>query len=52
MDAAPLRRGKATVHTKWNTHVGILSGAGMRIEACKDSEHLLTCSFTCADRSI
>ncbi|MBK8927456.1 MAG: polyprenyl synthetase family protein [Crocinitomicaceae bacterium] len=35
MDAAPLRRGKATVHTKWNTHVGILSGDGMLIEAYK-----------------
>lgn len=26
MDAAPLRRGKPTVHTKWNTTTGILSG--------------------------
>ena len=26
MDAAPLRRGKQTVHHKWNENVGILSG--------------------------
>ena len=35
MDAAPLRRGKETVHTKWNSNVGILSGDGMLIEAYK-----------------
>ena len=26
MDAAPLRRGKATVHEQWDTNTGILSG--------------------------
>lgn len=33
MDAAPLRRGKATVHEKWNLNTGILSGDAMLILA-------------------
>ena len=33
MDAAPLRRGKTTVHMKWNENVGILSGDGMLVKA-------------------
>jgi geranylgeranyl diphosphate synthase type II len=33
MDAAPLRRGKATVHEKWDTNRGILSGDAMLILA-------------------
>jgi geranylgeranyl diphosphate synthase, type II len=33
MDAAPLRRGKPTVHTKWNTNTAILSGDAMLIQA-------------------
>ncbi|QTD38755.1 polyprenyl synthetase family protein [Polaribacter batillariae] len=33
MDAAPLRRGKATVHEKWNINTGILSGDAMLILA-------------------
>ncbi len=33
MDAAPLRRGKPTVHTKWNVNAGILSGDAMLILA-------------------
>lgn len=33
MDAAPLRRGQPTVHTKWNTTTGILSGDVMLIWA-------------------
>lgn len=33
MDAAPLRRGQATVHTRWNTTTGILSGDVMLIYA-------------------
>ncbi len=33
MDEAPLRRGKATVHAKWNTNTGILSGDAMLILA-------------------
>ena len=33
MDDAPLRRNKTTVHEKWNTNVGILSGDVMIIKA-------------------
>jgi geranylgeranyl diphosphate synthase type II len=33
MDQAPLRRGKATVHEKWNTSVAILSGDAMMIQS-------------------
>jgi len=33
MDAAPLRRGKTTVHKKWDLNTGILSGDAMLIEA-------------------
>ena len=33
MDNAPLRRGKATVHEKWNLNTGILSGDAMLILA-------------------
>lgn len=33
MDAAPLRRGKATVHEKWDLNTGILSGDAMLINA-------------------
>ncbi|MFD0796096.1 polyprenyl synthetase family protein [Maribacter chungangensis] len=33
MDAAPLRRGKATVHEKWDINTGILSGDAMLINA-------------------
>lgn len=35
MDAAPLRRGKTTVHHKWNQNTAILSGDAMLIEAYK-----------------
>jgi geranylgeranyl diphosphate synthase, type II len=35
MDAAPLRRNMSTVHEKWNTNIGILSGDVMLIEAYK-----------------
>jgi geranylgeranyl diphosphate synthase type II len=45
MDNAPLRRGKTTVHEKWNNNVGILSGDVMLIEGYKlmmnVDEHLL-----------
>lgn len=43
MDKASLRRGQATVHTKWNGNVAILSGDAMSIKAyqyivsCKDT---------------
>ncbi len=33
MDEAPLRRGKATVHEKWNSNLAILSGDVMLIKA-------------------
>ena len=33
MDAAPLRRGKPTVHEKWDINTGILSGDAMLITA-------------------
>ncbi|MGC1632406.1 MAG: polyprenyl synthetase family protein [Gelidibacter sp.] len=33
MDAAPLRRGKPTVHEKWDVNTGILSGDAMLIMA-------------------
>lgn len=33
MDAAPLRRGKPTVHTKWNPNIAILSGDVMLVNA-------------------
>lgn len=33
MDKAPLRRGKITVHEKWNQNVAILSGDAMMVEA-------------------
>ncbi len=33
MDEAPLRRGHQTVHTKWNSNVGILSGDALLILA-------------------
>ena len=35
MDNAPLRRGRITVHEKWNQNVGILSGDVMLIEGYK-----------------
>lgn len=33
MDAAPLRRGKETVHEKWDINTGVLSGDAMLINA-------------------
>jgi geranylgeranyl diphosphate synthase type II len=35
MDEAPVRRGKPTVHTKWNSNIAILSGDSLFIEAYK-----------------
>lgn len=45
MDRADMRRGKPTVHIKWNDNTAVLSGDAMLIEAYKeiakiDSEHL------------
>lgn len=39
MDEAPLRRGKATVHEKWDANTGILSGDVMLVKAyqCLDA---------------
>lgn len=33
MDEAPVRRGKPTVHTKWNSNIAILSGDVLFVEA-------------------
>ncbi|MCP4520418.1 MAG: polyprenyl synthetase family protein [Cytophagales bacterium] len=33
MDKAPLRRGKETVHTKWNDNIAILSGDAMLVKS-------------------
>lgn len=33
MDRAPLRRGKTTVHEKWNANIGILSGDALFVKA-------------------
>jgi len=35
MDKAPLRRGKPTVHEKWNANVAILSGDAMFVKSCQ-----------------
>ncbi len=35
MDQAPLRRGRPTVHTKWDIPIAILSGDAMLVEAYK-----------------
>ncbi|MEY5041944.1 MAG: hypothetical protein RLZZ414_1497 [Bacteroidota bacterium] len=36
MDNAPLRRGKKTVHEKWNTNIAILSGDVMLVKAYEE----------------
>jgi len=38
MDQAPIRRGRSTVHVKWNDNTAILSGDQMLIEAYKQLE--------------
>lgn len=40
MDAAPLRRGKATVHEKWNQNIAILSGDVMLVCAYELLTHV------------
>ncbi len=35
MDRAPLRRKQATVHTKWNPNIAILSGDTMFVQSCQ-----------------
>ena len=44
LDAAPLRRGKATVHVKWNHTIAILSGDVMLVKAfqCLESYEATT----------
>ncbi|TXD52830.1 MULTISPECIES: polyprenyl synthetase family protein [unclassified Polaribacter] len=45
MDDAPLRRGKATVHEKWDINTGILSGDAMLILAYKYFENYDAVTF-------
>lgn len=47
MDDAPLRRGKVTVHEKWNINTGILSGDAMLILAYQyfENSNLSTDNF-------
>ena len=40
MDDAPLRRGKQTVHEKWDTNIGILSGDMVLIKAYQELENV------------
>ena len=40
MDEAPLRRGRQTVHEKWNTNTAILSGDLMMIESLRHLERI------------
>ncbi|MFT6211871.1 MAG: geranylgeranyl diphosphate synthase type II [Bacteroidia bacterium] len=46
MDNAPIRRGKPSVHTKWNSNIAILSGDAMMIlayqELCKTDSSVLS----------
>jgi len=46
MDNAPIRRGKPSVHTKWNNNIAILSGDAMMIlayqELCKTDSSVLS----------
>jgi geranylgeranyl diphosphate synthase type II len=39
MDEAPLRRGKETVHKKWDERVGLLSGDALMVESYKRLAH-------------
>lgn len=45
MDAAPLRRGKPTVHEKWDINTGILSGDAMLIMAYQLFENYEAATF-------
>lgn len=46
MDAAPLRRGKQSVHEKWNTNTAILSGDVMLVKAYELLNKTKTDHFT------
>lgn len=39
MDLAPVRRGKTTVHEKWNANIAILSGDVLFVEAYQELAH-------------
>ncbi|MDP2384929.1 MAG: polyprenyl synthetase family protein [Bacteroidota bacterium] len=43
MDNAPLRRGNATVHEKWNTNIAILSGDAMLVKAYQELNKCEAC---------
>ena len=45
LDAAPLRRNKATVHIKWNSNIAILSGDVMLVKAFQTLESYDETSF-------
>jgi geranylgeranyl diphosphate synthase type II len=45
LDAAPLRRNKATVHVKWNANIAILSGDVMLVKAFRALEHYEAATF-------
>ncbi|HRH66671.1 MAG TPA: polyprenyl synthetase family protein [Bacteroidia bacterium] len=40
MDKAPLRRAQATVHTRWNPDIAILSGDTMFVKSCELMMHV------------
>ncbi|WKZ75290.1 MAG: polyprenyl synthetase family protein [Vicingaceae bacterium] len=42
MDKAPLRRGKTTIHEKWNNNVAILSGDALLVTAYQQFEKVKT----------
>lgn len=44
LDKAPIRRGKPTVHVKWNTNIAILSGDVMLVDALHILENYSTSS--------
>lgn len=45
LDAAPLRRNKATVHVKWNTNIAILSGDVILVKAFQALESYEPAAF-------
>jgi geranylgeranyl diphosphate synthase type II len=45
MDKAPLRRGKQTVHLKWNEDIAILSGDVLLIKAYQALAKQAHCPF-------
>jgi geranylgeranyl diphosphate synthase type II len=55
MDNAPLRRGKQTVHEKWNVNAAVLSGDGMMIQSydllLKNQENKFVELFRCFNQT-